>query len=421
MEPSTIALLIMAAVIVMYFIKQIPLAVTSVVAALAMFYFGILDFKSAFSGFASSSVMLVMGMMVIGVAFEHVGLASMVSKRLLRYVNVSEKTFILLILSVTALFAGFFSSIVVMTIMLRIADRMSVTTEGRISRKQLYLPIAFGAIYGSAMTSISAASIIAGSATLSDHIGRGFTFFEPGILGLPIVLVTIVVYWLFGYKLQKRCFTFDEEPLTDMQEEAETHVPKWKQILTLVVILGCVVCLFFGVTESGAIALTGAIILIISGCVNRKTIFREINWSVILIVVGSIGFALGIKNSGAGTVIANTIVTVFGAMANNAFFMCIVFLVLSVILTAFTSNTSTIAVVLPIALSVADSLGANLLPFGLAVCVGANLSTSTPIACANISLTTVVGYRTKDYLKVGGLFTVIATVVAALLLRVVYF
>ena len=119
--------------------------------------------------------------------------------------------------------------------------------------------------------------------------------------------------------------------------------------------------------------------------------------------------------------IANTIVTVFGSMANNAYFMCIVFLLLSVILTAFTSNTSTIAVVLPIALSVAGSLDTNLIPYALAVCVGANLSTSTPIACANISLTTVVGYRTKDYLKVGGVFTLVAAAVAAILLKVVYF
>lgn len=421
MEQSTIALLIMAVVIIMYFIKQIPLAVTSLIAALAMFFFGILDFKTAFSGFASSSVMLVMGMMVIGVAFESVGLADRVSRRLLKYVNVSEKTFILLILGVTALFAGFFSSIVVMTIMLRIADRMSVTTSGRISRKQLYMPIAFGAIYGSSMTAISAASIITGSAMLSEHSGRGFTVFEPGILGVPIVLVTLVVYWFFGYRLQKKCFTFEEEPLTEIKEDSVIEVPAWKRFLTLAVVIGCVVCLFFSVTESGAIALTGAIILIISGCVNRKTIFKDINWNVILIVVGSIGFALGVKNSGAGTVMANTIVNVFGPMASNAYFMCIVFLFLSVILTAFTSNTSTIAVVLPIALSVASSLNSNLLPYALAVCVGANLSTSTPIACANISLTTVVGYRTKDYLKVGGMFTVIAAAVAALLLKAVYF
>ena len=93
-EQSTIALLIMGVILVMYIIPKIPLSVTTVAGMIAMAAAGIIPFSTAFSGFGNSAVLLVAGMMIIGEACFATGVAEKMGGVLYRCVGGNEKKYV---------------------------------------------------------------------------------------------------------------------------------------------------------------------------------------------------------------------------------------------------------------------------------------------------------------------------------------
>ena len=78
------------------------------------------------------------------------------------------------------------------------------------------------------------------------------------------------------------------------------------------------------------------------------------------------------------------------------------FIMLTSLLSLFISNNSTAALLLPIALSTAATLGVDPRPFVIGICFGASACYATPIGYqTNLLVYGPGGYRFTDYLKLG--------------------
>lgn len=95
MAQSTMAIIILATAVVLYCTAWIPLYITSILAAIAMVLCGIIDFDMAFSSLGSSTIMLLIGMQVIGKAIVEVGIGDLLGKRLVRVFHGSQRAFVL--------------------------------------------------------------------------------------------------------------------------------------------------------------------------------------------------------------------------------------------------------------------------------------------------------------------------------------
>ncbi|OPZ70616.1 MAG: Sodium:sulfate symporter transmembrane region [Verrucomicrobia bacterium ADurb.Bin474] len=72
------------------------------------------------------------------------------------------------------------------------------------------------------------------------------------------------------------------------------------------------------------------------------------------------------------------------------------------ILTEVLSNNATVVIMIPLAISLAASMGVETRPFIIAVCVASSASFSTPIGYqTNTYVYSVGGYRFTDFLKIG--------------------
>ncbi len=171
----------------------------------------------------------------------------------------------------------------------------------------------------------------------------------------------------------------------------------------------------------GAIAIFGATVLLLTKCIETKTAFRNMDWSTIVLIATSIGFAKGVELSGAGEVIARFFINIAGPIGKSVCGMCILMLFLGTLLSNFMSNNAAVTILTPIAIVIAQSFDANILAYVLAVAIGANISLATPICVATVTMTAIVGYRTKDYLRVGGLFNIAAFISTAIALWLLYF
>lgn len=420
MDQSTTGLIILLAAVVLYCTELIPLYITSILAALAMVFAGIIDFTTAFSSMGSSTIMLIIGMFIVGKAIAEVGIADIVGRFLIRILRGSERTAIVLICLVTAL-TSFFINPIIVPIMMRIIDAVAQESNGKIRRKMIYLPVGVASLYGATLTSIGTTSMMNASAQLAaTEYGRGLSLFAPAVITLPVVIVSLLYVSTVGHKLGERFFDFEELPPDEQHTPADKEIDKTKVAITLGVFVLAIVLFVTEYLPFGATALMCACILILTGCVPVNVV-NNIAWDQIFVIVGSIGLGAGVTASGAGTVLANLLIKLCGPMGNSPYFMVCFILLVATLLSNFMSNNAAVTIICPIAFAIGRRLGCDLLPFALAVGVGSNLSESTPISCANITLTTVAGYRFKDYVRYGGILNLINYIVCCVTLYIAFF
>ena len=423
METSTIALIIMVISIILFATEKIPLAVVALLSMLAMAFSGCITYQEAFSGFSNTATLMIIGMSIISSAFFTTGLSKKIGNYFLGLKNLTENRFVIILIIMGLVLSGPLNGLIVMAIFMPIIDSIATETEGKITRKNTYLPLGIAAVFGGNLTCIGSTSMLNASAIIGDsYYGREMSFFEPLILGLPGCIILLAVAFIFGNKIQNRLFDFEDvyKNTNSLKEDMEGEQPVWKQWFVVIVLIGCIIAFILGFNY-GAISLLGGCLVIAAGCIDIKKAMKGISWQTVLIVVGTLGFAKCVEVSGAGNVITEFMLDICGPLGESAFGMAAVMLVLSTVLSNFMSNNATVGICVPIALSLAQIFGVDAMPFVLSCAIGANLSVATPICTALITLTTVAGYRFKDYVKYGGLFNILALIATAAVLGIVYF
>lgn len=139
-----------------------------------------------------------------------------------------------------------------------------------------------------------------------------------------------------------------------------------------------------------------------------------------MVLVGSTAMSAGLNKSGFITIAAKYIITLFGGQSANPQTLCIALIILSALLGNLMSHTATAGALVPLAISIALGLGVDAIPFVIAVVVGSNLAFATPIATPPLTMTLVGGYQFTDYSIVGGLYNVLALILACVLIPTVY-
>lgn len=429
MEQSTIALIIMVITIIVFATEKIPMAVASILSAFAMAATGCISYNDAFAGFSNTAVLMVIGLCIVGEAFFTTGFSDRIGQAFLRINYLSERKFILYASVASAALSAFLNGLVVIAMFLPIIDCLAAKTNGAIKKKHAYLPVAIGAVFGGNLSNVGSSSMISASGMMADsYAGRTLDFLEPAPLGLAGTLVFVVLLALLGTKLQDRFFDFEEEnvqlpKLVDPQKEELKEFsgePAWKRRLVLVVLAGTMLAFMMGASY-GAFSLLAACLLIAFGCIDFNHAISGVSWSTVLVVVGTLGFAKGVQESGAAEVISNTVLGLAGPFSGNAYVMAVIFLLLATAISNFMSNNATVGILTPVALSIAYQLNASPAAFVLACAIGANLSVMTPICTSTITVTASCGYRFKDYVRFGGIFNVLAFLATALMMKIIYF
>jgi len=420
MSQTTIAIIILLITLVMYMTPRIPMSVTTLIAMTAMALCGIVPFQDAFAGFSNSATLLVAGMMIIGQACFTSGLAETIGKLLYRFVGTNEKMFVVLLLFIGSFLAVFLNGALVAAMLIPIVDCIVSQSNGAITRKHTYFSIGLASTLGNNLTTISATSMITASALVVQAGYEEMSLFAPTMVNLPALLAVILLYAIFGYKLQQKWFDFPEVPLENVDEASYKQHSKCKMCITAIVLGLVVVGLISGI-NSGACAISGAAILIFTGCIDEKTAYKSISWPTIIIVAGAMGFSKGLQVSGAGDVIANSIINLCGPIGQSPFGLCIVFFILGSLLSNMLSDNASVSILIPIVIGLAQRLNCDPMPLILATASGIKVAVATPISVTPMTMVQVAGYRFKDYLRMGGLVNLTALLITSIAIYVIYF
>lgn len=418
MNPVSITLVLLLFAVVMYVWEKIPLSVTSMTVCIALIVTNVLKPAEAFSGFVNSNVILFVAMFIVGGAFFETGMAQKVGGLVTRFAK-TERQLIIAVMAITGLMSGVLSNTGTAAVLIPVV--VGIAQKSGFSRSRLLLPLVLAAAMGGNLSLIGAPGNMIAQTALQD-IGMEFGFFEYSLIGLPMLIVGIIYFALFGYKLlpdrvpQDSDTTFDE--VIDY-----SNVPVWKQNLSLLILVLTIVGMIFedkiGISLH-VIGSIGALALVLSGVMTEKQAIKSIDMKTIFLFGGSLSLAKALEVSGAGAVIANTVIGALGDNASPTLLMIAVFMI-SAVLTNFMSNTATTALLVPISLSIAQAMGADPRAVMMATVIGGSCAYATPIGMpANTMVYSIGGYKFRDYVKAGLPLIVVSSIVALILLPIFF-
>lgn len=393
MSQTTITLLFLVFAIVSFILEKIPLGLTASICALGLTLTGILDVSTTFSQYVNSNVILCIGMFVVGQALFETGMANKIGGLVTRFAK-TEKTLIIAIMVIAGVMSGFLSNTGTAAVLIPVV--CGIADESGYSRSHLLMPLVFAAALGGNLSIIGAPGNLMGVNALQE-MGIKTSFFMYAPIGIPMLLIGILYFVCFGYKLLTQN---QNEAAQNLEEQKDfSNVPKWKQIISLVVLIVVIFAMIFEELIGISIQLSaclGALFLVLTGVLTEKEALNSIDLKVVLLFGGSLSLAKALDVTGAGSMIADKIVGLLGSNPNPILLLLVIFLV-TCVLTNFMSNTATTALMIPIAVSLANSLGADPRSVVIATVIAGSCAYATPIGMpANTMVVGLGGYKLKS-------------------------
>jgi di/tricarboxylate transporter len=169
-----------------------------------------------------------------------------------------------------------------------------------------------------------------------------------------------------------------------------------------------------------ALAFLAAIVAyVVLDILPAREIYREIDWPVIVLLGAMIPVGRALENTGATTLVAESIVGV--SVGFSPLLVLTAVLVLTMFLSDIINNAATALVMAPISVGIANSLGVNPDAFLMAVAVGASCAFLTPIGHqSNTLVMGPGGYRFGDYWRMGLPLEAVIVVVSVPMIALVW-
>ncbi|MBR1708876.1 MAG: SLC13/DASS family transporter [Clostridia bacterium] len=419
MSPAVITLLFLLFAIIMFVTEKIPLGLTSMIVCVGLVVTGVLGVSDAFKGFIDSNVILFVAMFIVGGALFETGMANEIGGIVTKFAK-SERALIIAIMVIVGVMSGFLSNTGTAAVLIPVV--IGISAKSGFKRSRLLMPLVFAAAMGGNLSLIGAPGNMIAQSTL-EPIGLKFGFFEYAIVGVPILIAGILFYATIGFKLLP-----NHEPNSDdnsvFDEQVDfSHVPKWKKVTSLVILVLTLLAMIFEDVIGIKLAISGcvgAILLILFRVIPEKEALKSIDLKTIFLFGGTLSLATALDKSGAGKMIADTVIGLLGANPSPFLLTFIVF-ILCCVMTNFMSNTATTALMAPICLSIAQGMGADPRAVLMACVIGGSCAYATPIGMpANTMVVGAGDYTFMDYVKAGLPLILIATIVSMIILPIAF-
>ena len=310
MSQITITLLFLAFAIIMFMLEKIPLGVTSMIVCVGLVVTGVLDWQTAFSGFIDSNVILFVAMFIVGGALFETGMANKIGGVVTHFAK-TERQLIIAIMVIVGVMSGFLSNTGTAAILIPVV--IGIAAKSGYSRSRLLMPLVFAAAMGGNLSLIGAPGNMIAQSSM-EKIGLKFGFFDYAKVGLPILIVGIIFFALFGYKFLPDKVDTSGEGIFDETKDF-SNVPKWKQTLSLIILLLTLLGMIFedqiGI-KLCVIGCVGALALIVTGVISEKDALLSIDLKTIFLFGGTLSLASALEATGAGELIADKVIGMLG-------------------------------------------------------------------------------------------------------------
>ncbi|WP_444210277.1 SLC13 family permease [Dialister succinatiphilus] len=425
MDPAITTLCVLAVAAFLFVTELIPLAVTAMAACTALGILGVLPSKQVYAGLSNSTVVLFGGMFVIGAAMFKTGLAEAIGLAVVRKAGTKEVPLMGAIMLVTIILSSVSSNTGTVACLMPVV--IGIAQAANIPASKELMPLAVAANVGGTITMIGTPPNVIVTGALSAAGLPSFGFFEFALIGVPLSVIVLAYMLTIGRKTIpiKSAGAMDADAVEAAKKEAgagDDDAPKSKTKMWIsgLILLGVVAAMALNLktVPLQTAAVTGAILCVITGCLKEKEAYAGIDWVTIFLFAGMLSVATAMDKTGAGKLIADTVVGMMGEHP-NPIILCAVLYLISNVLTQFMSNTASAALLAPIGISIAQSIGADPKPVLMSIGIAASMAFATPMATPpNTLVLGPGGFSFNDYVKVGVPLCIITFIASVIIIPI---
>lgn len=399
---------------ILWLTEAIHVTATAILVPLIAILIGVPEFetKKALSSFADPIIFVFFGGFALAATLHAQRLDEKIAVGVIKLAGGHLGLALLLIFGATAGLSMWISNTATTAMMLPLVLGLLTQIDFNKDRKT----------YVFALLGIAYAASIGGLGTLVGSPPNAIAAKELGLdfagwmrFGLPMMLVMLplllgAMYLVLRPNLNQRIVI------------KSTHIPwTFTRVLTMVIFALTAVSWIFGKplgqmfgfkSPDSVIALTAAVVVLVTGLVSWKQVSDNTDWGVLMLFGGGIALSEVMKVSGASAVLGEQIA---GGLAGASAVMVIVAISAFIIfLTEFTSNTASAALLVPLFAPIGVQLGLPAEVLVMIIGIGASCAFMMPVATPPNAIVMGSGYvAQKDMMKVGFWLNIVAIIIVS--------
>jgi di/tricarboxylate transporter len=184
-----------------------------------------------------------------------------------------------------------------------------------------------------------------------------------------------------------------------------------KLAITLLTLIAVVAVVSFGLAPIVTAATAGCAVLLLIGCLRPREAYQAIDMSLVFLLAGSLALGAALDKTGITGLLARSLTGL--SDVTGPFIVLVGFFVVSVIVSELMSNSGTVALLGPMALSTAAQMDINPMSLLAAVTFGASAAFAMPIGYqTSMMIYGPGGYRFKDFIRMGFVLDLILAILA---------
>lgn len=407
-----LALLVLVAIL--WLTEAIHITITALLIPVLAVFMGLVSTSVALQAFANPTIFLFFGGFAIATALSVQKLDQYIAGKVLSLARGNFLVAVLLLFSVTALLSMGISNTATAAMMIPLGVGMLKPFDFK-THKSTYIFVILGIAY---CASIGGMGTLVGSppnAIVASHMNLTFTnwlkYGTPIMAGL-IPLTIIVLLMIFRPKLNLKVDT-----------NLKVEKLNFKQYITIGIFLITALCWISGEWLNpfisnllgiekikdfdSIVAILAAVFICIFNVSTWKQIQDNTDWGVLMLFGGGLTLSAILQTSGASQVMVDGVVY----LINGKSYYLIGLLVATFIifLTEFTSNTASAALLVPIFISIANTMGMNPLGLSMIIGLGASCAFMLPVATPPNAIAFGTGMVSqRDMIKAGFILNIIS-------------
>ncbi len=432
---ATLGLLVMA--IVLWITEVIPFSVTAILVMLLIPVFGIETFKNTVKlGFGNPIIAFFIGVLTLSSAFSRSGLGKRLSYIIISIVGTGTRMVVLGFLIIGAMLSMWVTDMAVAAMLMplgaSILKQCDVKPLESNFGRALMISTAWGPLFGGIATPAGCGPNILTISFLKELSGININFLQWMTLGLPASILMIpagwlILTWMFPPEFDRLPFERDEirKYLKEMGGFSGKEI--WTMVIFLVTISGWILSPIISRATGGAVqlpmqavALGGAVLLFLPGIeiLSWKEAQADIDWGGIVLICAGISLGMVVYHTGAARwlswILLGPIVQLPGILR-----IFLIVIIVSILHMAFSSNTVTGTIIIPLLIALAGDLGINpwliTAPAAFTSSLAFILVTETP---TNVIPYSAGYFAIKDMAKAGIIMTVCAAAIVGVVILV---
>ena len=383
---ASAGLALLAFVAVLWLTEALHVTVTALLVPLLAIALDLVSTKQALVAFADPTIFLFFGGFSLATALHIQKLDKMIANKIMALARGNLFIAIIYLFLITAFLSMWMSNTATAAMMLPLA--MGILSQlDREKEHNTYVFVLLGIAYSA---SIGGMGTLVGSppnAIVASNLH--LTFADWLWYGLPIMIILLplmigTLYIIFKPKLH-----------INFEQSFESIEMNSVRVLTLVIFVVIALTWVFSgqinplisgllglqkniASFDSVVALLAAIVICSTGIASWKQIQESTDWGVLMLFGGGLTLSAVLKDSGASKILADSIV--FMIEGQHFYLIGLLVATFIIFLTEFTSNTASAALLVPIFISIAQSLGMP--EIGLALIIGLGASCAFMLAVA---------------------------------------